>query len=82
MSASKAVLITGAARRIGRGIALRLFQAGYRVGIHYGNSEFEARETAAQCGFAPRFERILKAWTKFAPCFGRSIRASARCMVW
>lgn len=37
------VLVTGAARRIGRVIALRLYQAGYRVAIHYGGSEQEAR---------------------------------------
>ncbi len=35
MSADKTVLVTGGAKRIGRGIALSLFQAGYRVAIHY-----------------------------------------------
>jgi len=59
MSANKTVLVTGAARRIGRGIALRLFQAGYRVAIHYETSEREARETAAECGDAALFRANL-----------------------
>ncbi len=40
----KVVLVTGAAKRIGRGIALRLAAEGARVLIHYGESEQEARE--------------------------------------
>lgn len=46
----KIVLVTGAARRIGRGIALRLAREGARVVVHYRNSEDEAREVAAACG--------------------------------
>ena len=46
----KVVLVTGAAKRIGRGIALRLAQEGARVAIHYHRSESEARRTAAECG--------------------------------
>ena len=57
---SQTVLITGAAKRIGRGIALRLHQAGYRVAIHYGNSEKEARATAEECGSAPLFKANLE----------------------
>jgi len=53
MSSDKTVLVTGAAKRIGRGIALRLHQTGYKVAIHYSSSEREARETAEQCGNAP-----------------------------
>ncbi len=51
----KVVLITGAAKRIGRGIALRLAEEGARVAIHYHFSEEEARRTAADCGGAPLF---------------------------
>src|SRR5882672_1082110 len=40
----KVILVTGAARRIGRGIALRLAAEGARVLIHYGQSEEEARK--------------------------------------
>jgi NAD(P)-dependent dehydrogenase (short-subunit alcohol dehydrogenase family) len=60
MNTDKTVLVTGAAKRIGRGIALRVFQAGYRVAIHYGASEKEARETAEQCGAAPLFRANLE----------------------
>ena len=40
----KVVLVTGAAKRIGRGIALRLAAEGARVLVHYGESEQSARE--------------------------------------
>jgi len=56
----KVVLITGAAKRIGRGIALRLHKEGYAVAIHYGRSESAARETAAACGGAPIFQANLE----------------------
>lgn len=52
--------MTGAAKRIGRGIALGLFRAGYRVAIHYGVSEKEARATAEECGSAPVFQANLE----------------------
>src|SRR5579872_4459324 len=58
--AGKVILVTGAARRIGRGIALRLAQEGARVGIHYGRSEAEARRTAAECGGAELFQADLE----------------------
>ena len=46
----KVVLVTGAAKRIGRGIALRLAREGARVAIHYSSSAEQARATAAECG--------------------------------
>jgi len=55
----QSVLITGAAKRIGRGIALRLARKGYRVGIHYSTSEVEARQTAEECGGADLFRADL-----------------------
>lgn len=51
------VLVTGAAKRIGRGIALRLASEGARVAIHYHLSEAEARQTAADCGPEARLFR-------------------------
>ncbi len=45
---NKVVLVTGAAKRIGRGIALRLAAEGARVAIHYQRSEAEARRTAEE----------------------------------
>lgn len=41
-AAHPVALITGAARRIGRAIALDLAQNGYAVGVHYRNSRGEA----------------------------------------
>jgi pteridine reductase len=38
----KAALVTGAARRVGRALALRLAERGYAVGVHYRDSEAEA----------------------------------------
>jgi len=55
----KVVLVTGAAKRIGRDIALRLARDGAKVAIHYGGSEPEARQTAAECGNAPVFQADL-----------------------
>jgi NAD(P)-dependent dehydrogenase (short-subunit alcohol dehydrogenase family) len=43
---SRTVLITGAARRIGRAIALDLAEAGFAVAIHYRNSGTEAEALA------------------------------------
>ena len=54
------ILVTGAAKRIGRGIALRLAKEGARVAIHYSSSEAEARATAAECGNAPVFRANLE----------------------
>ncbi len=40
-------LVTGAARRIGRALALELGRLGYAVAVHYGHSAADAAETAA-----------------------------------
>ncbi len=47
-SPHKVALITGAARRIGRGIALELGRAGWCVGVHYRNSQAEADDLVRQ----------------------------------
>jgi 3-oxoacyl-[acyl-carrier protein] reductase/pteridine reductase len=46
----KVVVVTGAARRIGRCIALRLAEEGATVVVHYNQSAAEAEQTARQCG--------------------------------
>ncbi len=43
----KVALVTGAGRRVGRSLALALGDAGCRVAVHYGQSEKDAKETAA-----------------------------------
>jgi NAD(P)-dependent dehydrogenase (short-subunit alcohol dehydrogenase family) len=58
--AGKTILVTGAAKRIGRGIALRLAREGARVAIHYSRSEKEARQTAEECGGAELFRANLE----------------------
>lgn len=67
--AGKVILVTGAAKRIGRGIALRLAREGARVAIHYSSSEAEARQTAAECGGAPLFRANLESVAEIARMF-------------
>ena len=43
------VLITGAAKRLGREMALACARAGWRVAVHYRSSEADAIETIAAC---------------------------------
>jgi NAD(P)-dependent dehydrogenase (short-subunit alcohol dehydrogenase family) len=43
------VLITGAAKRLGREIALTFARAGWGVAVHYGHSQQEALQTVADC---------------------------------
>jgi NAD(P)-dependent dehydrogenase (short-subunit alcohol dehydrogenase family) len=58
---SKAVLVTGAAKRLGRAIALDLARHGWNVAIHYNNSEKEARATAADAATAGVKTALVKA---------------------
>lgn len=46
---ARTVLVTGAARRLGRSIALALAAGGWQVAVHYRSSRQEAIETAAAC---------------------------------
>ena len=45
----RTVLVTGAARRLGREIALDLARAGWRVAVHYRGSRQDAMQTVAAC---------------------------------
>ena len=65
----KVVLVTGAARRIGRAIALRLAAEGARVAIHYQRSEAEAHRTAEECGGAELFRANLESVAAIAGMF-------------
>ena len=53
------VLVTGAAKRIGRIIAIELFQRGFEVAIHYNGSRADAEEVSKACGGAPLFQADL-----------------------
>lgn len=69
--AGKVVLVTGAAKRIGRSIALALAAEGAQVAIHYNGSEREARATAEECGGAPLFQANLESVAEIRAMFDR-----------
>ena len=47
MNPPKVALVTGAARRVGRAMAIRLGALGYAVGVPFRTSEAEAAEVVA-----------------------------------
>jgi NAD(P)-dependent dehydrogenase (short-subunit alcohol dehydrogenase family) len=49
MSEFPVVLVTGASRGLGRGIALRCAAAGFSVAVHYAGNEAAAKESIALC---------------------------------
>ena len=56
--AAGAALVTGAARRIGREIAVALAHDGWDIAVHYASSRDDALETV-QIGRASCRERVL-----------------------
>ena len=48
-AAPRTVIVTGAAKRLGRQIALALAAGGWRVVVHYRGSQADAQATAAEC---------------------------------
>jgi NAD(P)-dependent dehydrogenase (short-subunit alcohol dehydrogenase family) len=75
---NRVILVTGAAKRIGRGIALRLAREGAQVAIHYNGSEAEARATAAECGFAPIFRANLERVSEIESLFDQVVKYYGR----
>jgi 3-oxoacyl-[acyl-carrier protein] reductase/pteridine reductase len=67
----RTILVTGAAKRIGRAIALRLAEEGARVLIHYGRSEAEARRTAQECGAPEPLRANLESVAEIARMFAK-----------
>lgn len=67
----KVILVTGAAKRIGRSIALKLVAEGARVAIHYNGSEREARATAVECGGALIYKANLESVAEIRTMFER-----------
>jgi NAD(P)-dependent dehydrogenase (short-subunit alcohol dehydrogenase family) len=58
-SSSPRVLVTGAAKRIGRTIAIELARRGFQVAIHYNHSQPDAEAVSRECGGAPIFQADL-----------------------
>lgn len=58
---SKAVLITGAARRVGRSLALACARAGYDVAVHYRSSAADAESLAGEIRALGRRALLLPA---------------------
>src|SRR5712675_1693284 len=67
----KIVLVTGAAKRIGRGIALRLAKEGANVCIHYNHSKAEAQQTAEECGGADLYQANLESVNEIQKMFAK-----------
>ncbi len=74
MTEGPRVLVTGAAKRIGRAIALELFRRGFQVAIHCNTSREEAEEVSRQCGGAPVFQADLANVEEIRKLF-RDVRA-------
>jgi NAD(P)-dependent dehydrogenase (short-subunit alcohol dehydrogenase family) len=58
-SLRRRVLVTGAAKRIGRAIAIELSRSGFDVAIHCGTSRAEAEDASRACNGAPVFQSDL-----------------------
>jgi NAD(P)-dependent dehydrogenase (short-subunit alcohol dehydrogenase family) len=61
MSGAKAVLVTGAAKRLGRAIVLDLANHGWDVALHFNSSEADAHEAGEIARAAGRRVAMLKA---------------------
>ena len=57
----RAALVTGGARRIGRGIVMALAEAGFSIAIHYNASREDADETARAVRAMGRDAEVLQA---------------------
>ncbi len=81
----KRVLITGAARRVGRALALALAAAGGDLIIHYGQSQPEAESVRDQVIALGRKALILQADLddpQQAADLIRALWSKARCSPW
>ncbi len=74
----RVIVVTGAAKRIGRAIALRLASEGAKVAIHYNESEEEARKTAAECGNASLYRHNLSKIDEIESLFDHIVRDHGR----
>lgn len=58
---NKAVLVTGAAKRLGKAIALEFARQGWDVAVHYGRSESEAMATVTEIQALGRRAKAFRA---------------------
>ena len=70
------ILVTGASRGLGRGIALCCARAGFSVAVHYAGNEAAAAETVAQCRAA-----ASEAGQRFVPVRGNLGRTDDRAAI-
>ncbi|MGP8175829.1 MAG: SDR family NAD(P)-dependent oxidoreductase [Terracidiphilus sp.] len=75
----KSALVTGGARRIGRGIALALAQAGADVAITYRSSEAEAAQTAREIESLGRRALAVECDVRSEASVRRAIAATTGC---
>jgi NAD(P)-dependent dehydrogenase (short-subunit alcohol dehydrogenase family) len=75
---SKAVLVTGSARRLGREIALASAQAGWDVAVHYHGSRREALETASEIRGLGRRSVVVQGDLRKVPDCRRVVREAKR----
>ena len=61
MTERKNALVTGAAKRLGRAIAIDLARHGWDIVVHFHNSEFDARETVNQIRAEGRRAALINA---------------------
>lgn len=61
MSDAAAVLVTGAGKRLGRALALRLAREGYDIALHYNSSDRSARAVQAEVESMGRRAVLLRA---------------------
>ena len=71
----KSALVTGASRGIGAAIALRLGEAGARVGLHYRSGEMEVKELAQRVPGSEIFRADLQGMQEVRNLFDDAVAA-------
>jgi len=73
MSSTPVILVTGASRGLGRGVALQCARAGYSIAVHFAGNQTAAEETVTLCRAA-----AASAEQKFIPVRGNLAVADDR----